>query len=347
MTCIRTALLASLALCFAALPARAEPDYTAINTAIAQKVIVPAYALLAETTAAQARAWDTACASADSGQLATLQQAYVEVSDAWATVFHWNFGPVTLLLRRDRFYHWPERRNTIAKGLSQLLAKPDAEKLKLVNFAHTSVAVQGLPALERLVFERTDTLKNAWNCQVGKSIAANLSHMAEDAAKEWAGEVVAVIARGEEHPMYFDGPKATLNKLFTELLTGYAIIKDQKILPVLGANVKKAKPNLIEARRSNRFAENLKLNLETLFAADAIMASYLPTNERNALADKRATAMGFLKALPPLKHAVYVESERAQYLAFTAVLSALRKDMVAAYTTHLGLTIGFNSLDGD
>lgn len=336
-----------LALCLFVTPAQAEPDYAAINTALAEEVIVPAYEHLAASTADLQAGWVQACKMPDVADLSSLRDTYQRVADAWAESFNWNFGPITLLLRRDRFYHWPERRNAIAKNLNALLAKPDEERITDENFSHISVAVQGLPAMERLLFERDDVLTNPWSCKVGLTIAHNMATIAQGAADEWRGEVLETLRKGEEHPIYFDDPKSTLNQMFTELLTGYAIIKDQKILPVLGVSAKKARPNMAEARRSHRFERNLKLNLKTLFAADAVLARSLPEAERKILEQHRAAIAAMLDRLPPIADAVYDEAGRKAYMDLTKAIGAFRAAMVKAYTEHLGVVVGFNSLDGD
>ncbi len=328
-------------------PTQAETDYIAINTAIARDIIVPAYNRLADAATAQEQTWTSACANPDNQTLTKLHSAYHQTADAWAGVFHWNFGPITLLVRRDRIYHWPERRNAISKALDELLSSPDIERLKLENFVHVSAAAQGLPALERLLFEYPNVLANGPSCRVGKTIAANLAKMTNDTAREWVDDVLPLIEHGESHPIYFDAGKATLNKLFTELLTGYQIINEQKILPVLGSSIGKARPNLAEARRSNRFNRNLKLNLQTLFAAETVMATHLPSDVAAFLSAERRVVMAMLDALPPIADAVYDEAGRTQYMAFTDGLNALHLKMIEAYTGHLGFVVGFNSLDGD
>lgn len=346
MISIRLAVVAVLILGSSMRFAAAAPDYVAINSAFVKTEIIPSYDRLAKATAAQSAAWEKACSSGDA-QTASLKEAYHQVADAWARVFHWNFGPITFLLRRDRFYHWPERRNSISKGLARLLGKPDDEKLKPENFTHSSVAVQGLPAMERLLFEGSNPLENAWRCRVGQAIAANQATMTKGAAEEWEGEISDLIKRGEDHPIYFDGPRETLGTFLTEVLTGYAIIKDQKILPILGASAKKAKPKLIEARRSGRFVRNLTLNLQALFSADAVLAKNLPAPVAKKLSVQRDAIIALAKSLPPFADAVYDKAGRAKYMALASALTAIRKDMAEVYSEHLGIVIGFNSLDGD
>jgi predicted lipoprotein len=344
---LKVIVFAALFVCTAPHLVWAEPDYRGINTNIAKKMVIPAYTRLAKAASVQSSIWKEACKSYDADTLTSLQQAFHGVADAWANVFHWNFGPITHLLGRDRFYHWPERRNAISKSLGRLLAKPDNETLKPNNFAQISVAAQGLPAMERLLFDQAANLNKPWNCKVGTAIAANLETIATSTMKEWSEEVYPLIERGEEHPIYFDGPKLTLNQIFTELLTGFTIIRDQKILPVLGSSAKKAKPNLVEGRRSGRFNQNLILNLHVLLETDAVFAGHVPLSEGISLSKLRAAVMEQARALPPLGQVAYDKEGRKQYLEFTITVSELQKSMVQIYTEHLGLSLGFNSLDGD
>lgn len=344
----RLVLLLTL-LCLSSQPAlaQADPDPAAVSIAVIERAILPAYVRLSEATAAQQAAWNQACAAPAAGSLEALRAAYHHTADAWAGVFHWNFGPITLEMRRDRFYHWPERRNAIEKGLSGLLADSDPARLEPRSFAATSVAVQGLPALERLLFAGVNVPGDAWTCQVGRAIAGNLADIAAATAIEWRDTVLAALRKGEAQPLYFKTQAEVLDRLVTEMLTGLAIIKDQKILPVLGTAPDKARPALMEARRSDRFTRNLQLNFRAVFDADDVMGGFLPAAEARRMATERAAVLARLQELPPFETAVTEPAGRDKVKALLDAVTALRKDMVMAYVTHLDVTVGFNSLDGD
>ncbi len=343
---IRAALI-TLILIFSATTTRAEPDFITLNTALAEIVLIPAYDQLSISATDQNALWLEVCENPAAEKLATLRAAFRRTSDAWAGVFNWNFGPITFLLRRDRFYHWPERRNAISKGLARLLDKTQPEKLHPAVFARTSVAVQGLPALERLLFENVDVMQNKWACRVGQAIAGNLASMAMNTSKEWRTEVLQHIKTGKPHPIYFGAPKELLNTIFTGLLTGYTIITDQKLRPVLGGNTDKAKPKLIEGRRSKRFLSNLKLNLTALFRIDAVIGAVLSSETNADMKTKKGQILPLLEELMPPEVGVYDSKQRDKITELIRRLTDYQTSIVDIYSKHLGLVVGFNSLDGD
>src|SRR3546814_13295273 len=95
--------------------------------------------------------------------------------DAWTAVQHLRFGPSLLFLRYDRIEFWPDKRGVVRRHLSQLLSEQDAEALQLRPFANGSVAVQGFPGLERLLFEsEADTCAMPSGRDVVRAIGTNL-----------------------------------------------------------------------------------------------------------------------------------------------------------------------------
>jgi len=327
--------------------ANAESDYKRINTALVEEVLIPAYSRLSQETEHQERLWTNLCAGTNVIKVDAVRRAFHQTSDAWAAVFNWDVGPMTLLLRRDRFYHWPERRNAIDKGLTKLLSAQDQRKLEPSVFAGASVAVQGLPALERLLYGPSDVTQDDWACRVGQAIVRNLNAIAQGAVNEWRDDVFGFIQRGEPHPIYFGDPRETSNSFFTGLLTGYAIIKDQKLLPVLGESAQKAKPNLTEGRRSGRFLRNLRLNMEGLFRVDQVFATHLPPDAAVTLAADKEDLLRSLEQLEPLETSVYDPVQRDRYAGVIRNLTSYRASIIQLFTTHLGVKVGFNSLDGD
>src|SRR5205823_7679797 len=83
------------------------------------------------------------------------RDAYRRTADAWTEIEFVRYGPISDDFRVDRLNYWPERKNATARGLAALLTKEGSADLAPARFAENSVAVQGLPALERLLFEGT------------------------------------------------------------------------------------------------------------------------------------------------------------------------------------------------
>jgi predicted lipoprotein len=351
---IRT--LAPLIFAQADLPQAAAPvSAGALSIAAARDFIVPRYRALKDAAVAQERAWDRFCADRARGDIETLREAYHAVADAWAEAQIIKTGPVTLFLRFERFAYWPEARNATARALESLLASRNPGDLKPEALRHDSVAGQGITALERLLYETPDALKTpdahgTWRTEVGKAIARNLGVIASDVLEGWEGPdgVVAALEAGKGwNNLFADAPEAA-RLLLTDLVTIFKSMHDVKLLPVLGADVDSARPKLAEAWRSARSARNLQHNLKAARALSMVFAARIPGDHRAWIvelfdaADKAAAAlpsdMGDAASDPQRR--VLLENARA-------AIKAVQTELATTLPADLGLTLGFNSLDGD
>src|SRR3546814_19685235 len=106
--------------------------------------------------------------------------------DAWMAVQHLRFGPSLLFLRVDRVEFWPDKRGTVGRHLAQLLSDHDPQPLAPRVFAHGSVAVQGFPALERLLYESDDVVwMTSFGCAVPCAIGGHLERIGAGLLEDW------------------------------------------------------------------------------------------------------------------------------------------------------------------
>lgn len=164
-----------------------QADWTAANRALVDGYVIPRYAALALATARLAEEADTFCRTPDAESLEKARDGFHGVMDAWQAVGHLSFGPVELYMRRYRFELWPDKHNTAAKQLRTLLAAENREILTEGAFARASVAIQGLPALESLLFEEGvdasafgSGRESSYRCELMQAIAGNLAAMATE-----------------------------------------------------------------------------------------------------------------------------------------------------------------------
>ncbi len=346
----------------AATPAMPDPKRAAqaarLALAVADQYVIPTYRALADATGAQEKAWTAFAAKRETGDFAPLRAAYNATADAWAKAQLIKTGPVTLFLRYDRFAYWPEARNATQRALDQLLASKNPKDLTADSLAHDSVAGQGITALERLLYDgdnpaallKAPGRDGQWRTQVGTGIAHNLNTIAHEVLADWTapdGVRAAIAANKGWKNLFADAPEAA-RLLLTDLVAGFKLMHDVKMLPVLGANVDAAKPKSAEAWRSVRPTRDLKLNLqsaeamEKVFAADASPAhktkfDTLFANAAKAL-DATPADMGEAAADPKRRPAV----ERAR-----VSIKAVQTELAATLPGDVGVTLGFNSLDGD
>ncbi|MEZ5593226.1 MAG: imelysin family protein [Gammaproteobacteria bacterium] len=335
-------------------------DYRDFNVALAEQYLMPRYYALEEATAQQQHTLTTFCQAPDAEGLAQSQSAFHASMDAWMQIQHVRLGPIQLAFRAERINHWPERRNAVSKTLRKWLAEKDQALLDPDTFATSSVAGQGLPTLERLLFA-PDALQqyreDDYRCQLTLAIGRNLATISREVVTEWQQQVLPVLVVGGEHPIYFENPEAATRQLLTDLQTLLQVITDQKLEQVLGKTSAEAKPKQAENRRSDRSIRNLLLNLASARAMYADTQSgfvrlmpHTPDAEAlNArIAQALTTAESALKTLEkPLDQAVQDPSERAKIEQALKATRSIRNALQDEIPAMLGINTGFNSLDGD
>ena len=341
----------------------AKPDPKAVQAgktvlAVVDQFVIPTYRALVQATEVQEKAWTAFAAKRESGDFQSLRTAYNAVADAWANAQIVKTGPVTLFLRYDRFAYWPEARNATQRALDQLLSSKNPKDLTPESMAHDSVAGQGLTALERLLYDGDNpaaALKAAgrdgqWRTQVGAGIAHNLNVIARDLLADWTapdGVRAAIAANKGWKSLFADAPEAA-RLLLTDLVAGFKLMHDVKLLPVLGANADAAKPKSAEAWRSQRSQRNLKINLTSAQALEKVFAAGAPVAHRTKFDQLFANAAKAVDAMPAdLGEAAADPKRRARVDAGRAAIKAVQTEIAATLPGDVGVTLGFNSLDGD
>jgi uncharacterized protein len=347
----RIALLASWLGVFAA-PAQAA-DFGAFNQSYARNIVAPAFQKVAVQTAKLAQAADDFAGAPSQDGFAALRVAFDSVSDAWMHAEFFATGPLSAEQRAERFQYWPERRNIVDKQLAALLAAPDPKALMPAEFVHATVSVQGLPALERLLYgDNARQILSGGTEQkariaVMQAIAHNLEIIAREAAVAW--EKVSA------NPAAFaNDPNEATTQAYGDMLTGIQVVADRKLSAVLGKDVDKAHPNLAEQYRSGRSLRNIRTNLDTLRAAvlgpDGF-ATLLPPDQaaiRDQIANAFDATIAAAAAVPDTLDAAVSDPEKRKSVeALLTAANALRTFMTQTVPPALGLTVGFNAMDGD
>lgn len=322
---------------------------------VADDFIIPKYAALARATDAQEKAWNAFCARRESANATPLFVAFDKVADAWATAQIMKTGPIVLFLRQERFYYWPEAHDATARALQSLIASNDPKALEPQTLAHDSVAGQGLPALERLLFDdgamaALKAKSGARRCAVGQGIARNLKIMAQDITNEWKardGVRASLAANKGWRGMFADANEAT-RLLLTDLVSLFQLIDDDKLLNVMGKDAASAKPKMAEAWRSARSARDIQLNLAAARAMTDAFAADLKPADRAKLDKALDIAIGAAGALPKdLGAAAAYPRRKGKLEAARAAIKAAQAAITVILPPALGVTLGFNALDSD
>ncbi|TCK31709.1 hypothetical protein EV667_1820 [Ancylobacter aquaticus] len=324
---------------------------------IVENWLLPRYNTLLAATRAQREAWDGFCKAPSAEGVATLKSRFKAVSKGWSEVEFITFGPVMLSLRPDRFNLFPERRNAVGRSAAELIADPTDERLQPQRFFRLSAAAQGLPALERLLYDEGAEAallagpEAARRCALGQAIAVNLATIAEEIRAGWGSTSEGLLAQlraGKSDPVYFPDPNALLSQIVTDLAGAYQRVVDQRLLVVLGKNVDEAKPLIADRRRSGLSRETIVAIIGSAGGLAEALSAGLDPKDRASLNATLQAAQAAADGLPEDIGAAATTLEgrktlQAAVVAFKAAQAGVAKPLASG----LGVPLGFNALDGD
>lgn len=358
---LRTLLFAAVASGFYAFAAHADTDHAAIARAALGEVIRPGYAALAETTATLSAKVQTLCAQPSVATLKETRDAFSGAVAAWSRVEIFRFGPVIQDHRFERLFYWPDPKGLGLKQIRDALAKKDEAVTDPQTLSAKSVALQGLPALEDLLYsDGSEALAKgggdgAFRCRFAASIAANDARIAKDVEEGWgdgAPFTKTFLDPSPSDPAYHAPKEVTLD-LFKAFTTGIELVRDQKLAKPLGATPAEAKPKLAAFWRSGLTFANMAGNLDgvrALFAKGGfaqVVAQDSPGVENSILFDLDH-AIEVLRGIDkPIAEAVKDEGLRTKLEALRVSLKSAAQTAGDMIARGAGLSFGFNAMDGD
>lgn len=321
-------------LCLPAFSAAQEmPDLEAIVTTH----VVPRFETLATTTDALAQTSATTC-NADAPE---LQAAYHTAFDAWIGVSHLRFGPTEVDDRAFGIAFWPDPRGSTVKTLAGLIRTKDPIVHDATAFATLSVAGRGFYALEFLLYDPqfADT-DESYRCALTQAITQNIATNAAAILKDWqTGYAELMIHPGND--TYQTGNEAAA-QLFTALLTGLEFTAQARIGRPLGS-FEKPRPNRAEARRSGRSLRHVALSL----AATRDLAAMISRGDVK-VDQSFQTALGKVENLnDPVFASVADPQGRFRIEVLQQSIDGIRQVLSEETGPKLGISAGFNALDGD
>ncbi|MEJ1161546.1 imelysin family protein [Prosthecomicrobium sp. N25] len=309
---------------------------------VLQYFVVPRTEALARAAALQAEAWPAFCAAPSQAWAAEVRRRFAEVVEAWAAVEVVRFGPVAEASRHERLNFHPERRNATGRAVAGLLAGAERAMPDRGTVAQASVAGQGLGALERILHDpeaagmAEGTPAGRRRCAVGAAIAAAVAATARETAEGW----------GHGDPSTRLGPREVLVRSLTDLVTFYRGLVEVRIKPVVGDAPGAGDHRAAAFWRAGLADRTTAVNL----AAGEALASILASGHLEAEAALRhaAAAREVADGLEaPLAELAADPARRHRALMLFAAVRDAHNRLLEVLPEALGVTVGFNSLDGD
>lgn len=351
-------LLLALA-CASVSPALANDKATDVVTGAIDGFIRPGYAAFHRATGELVEAGSALCTAPSQQTLDAARNAFGKTVDAWSTMEIIRFGPVTEENRLERVLFWPDRRSTGLKQVQAALAAKDETATDAGSLAGKSVAMQGLGALEFVLFGTgADALAGAggqYRCAYGAAIAGNLDTIAGELETAWAepdGFAAQWANPGPEDPLYRDGTEA-VTELMDVFVTGFELVRDVRLGGFLGEAPADDKPRQALFWRSGKTIDAIAANLagmEALLEASGLGKAVREEAlwiESSALFEFGNAARAAAAANGPVADVLDDPARREKLVYLGLVTSGLSDIFGTSLSGELGLTAGFSSLDGD
>lgn len=312
----------------------AAPAVADVSSALTDHIL-PGHARLAAATASL-----SATAAADCTPEA-VRPAFVEAYDTWVSISHIQFGPVEDQNTALAMAFWPDPKDRTGKALARLFAAQDAIVDDAAHFYDVSVAAQGFTALERLLFE--PQADPTYACRLTQTIATSLAQKSEHPNQAWPAHADMLLSAGEAENTSFQSPQESQRALYTALSTGLEFLHNQRLGRPLGT-FDRPRPLSAEARRSKRSLRHIILSLTALEDLALHMGATDLTQTRAAFAEARNRASALDDPAPA---GVAEPASRFRIEALQQSVRTLQVAVIEEIGTPLGISAGFNALDGD
>ncbi len=306
------------------------------------------------------------CQAPDQAGFEASRERWRHSAVAWSALQFHSAGPLMADNTSWKIQFWPDRKNLVARKLEALLNSDAA--IDRDSIAASSVVIQGLSALEYLLFDPKAGQLSRYQdqpsrrCAALTAIALYQQQLSEQLHRDWLpehGNYLATFTEpGADNPRYPDHRQA-IASIVESLVTGAELIKRDKLERPLGlaSSSDHAQVYLLEWWRSGFSRQAMIGNLnamERLYLADQLygLDDYLREHQHGALADQIISAFEhsiaaaqavdgslFDAATQPEQQAALTQL----YQASLQLLSLLKNALPDA----LGITLSFNGADGD
>ncbi len=320
------------------------------------QVYQPAAEHFADASSQLLAAAERACAARSPEALESLLAHFEMAVGAFSALELYRTGPLLEENRQNRLFYWPDKRRVGERQMRALLTDAATSIPSREDIAGKSVALQGFPALERLLYSSRTPLyfsegNAAPDCQVAVAISDNIDAMAHQISKGWQDDAEQVMSMLEPTAGsdFFRTREEVLRSLVTQILVGIDVVQDRKLATLTGEQADiKAGPLWRSAQSLNMIRNNLEslraLSIDTGLADAADLEGELAFEFRSA-----DGMLQKLQELPSLGDEAGVFSSDAESLlrSLMAVVGGIRYTLNDRFVATLGISPGFNSEDGD
>jgi predicted lipoprotein len=241
-------------------------DWSQANLSIIEKFAIPSYQTLQKNADQLVKSSHGFCAKINDDNFKALKSDFHSTMDAWQTVQILRSGPAMEKMRYYRLEMWPDRSNAATKHLRKLQKEADPASLKAEKFAKASTAIQGLSAMERVLYAKAVKVadfarenKANFKCHLLQAMSFNIQTISNELLHEWQHDYRDVLTQPSKENAIFETDKAVSAQFLNDLNTQLQVVLMQKIKRPFDHN--RLRLTRAESWRSQRSLRNIALNL--------------------------------------------------------------------------------------
>lgn len=215
---------------------------------------------------------DQFCSAPQEKGLEQVRKQFKATALSFAGIEHIRFGPILEKFRLERLVYWPDRKGGGLRAIKNVLKKKDLSALSTNSFFKKSAAVQGLTALEYVLFGSgsqdllTGNEAGTYRCQYGIAISRNVSEMVKVVVHEWLEGMPLVEQMTKPGPeqKHYRSRKEVILEIYQAVTNGMKTLQEARMSPLLGKNEKSSKGKKALFWRSGLALGMMKANLQAI-----------------------------------------------------------------------------------
>jgi len=335
------------------------PEQRWLATATGQ--IQQSYQQLAQDTQAQQQQAAQFCTAPDAAGLQQAQSAWRQAMGSWQHIQWLKLGPIAKDNDDWKLQFWPDKKNILQRKTQDILNGSDP--ITADSLSHASVMVQGFSAQELLLFDTEFAAPEKFagrQCELLQATTVLTTATTKRLADSWKEEAfLKTWANPKTVPQGHTPAQVRNGELLDALLGQVERVKNDKLGEPLGMKNRDKKPNgyFAESWRSDNSLNNIHQNLlglqELLRPQEGYgLFQYLKDLGHQPVADelviKLDNAQQALQQIqPPLSRSVTDAAQQPALQKAHQTLGELATFIKQKLAPALGVSLGFNSNDGD
>lgn len=320
--------------------------------------IAPGFQQLAQQARNLKQHFEQGCVQADAAWLRQASLGFEALVKAWSGVAFLRFGPLVENNRYERLSFWPDPRGVMLRQVSALLVQYQNGKPN-VPIGQSSVAVQGIPALEYVLYRNEGVLNHSLPpgkreplCHYAADLTNNIAAVANELNEAWkfpGGEYAQRFMHPAANNPVYRNTQEVLAEGVKALSSGLQFVRDIQLAPPLLDSRTQVQVKKAPYWRSGLTGKAIAASLSGM-QAFVVAPDLLPVNQKwivNQIASELGRAAQQAKGLsfsstkpspPPL---------RQKWMLLGRIVDNAKDLTDADLASMLGVNVGFNALDGD